>query len=316
MSSICFIVVYFGKLPSNFNLWLNSCKYNKTIDFILITDDKTDFEFPENVKVIYMSFDKLVCRFQGVFDYKIKLEAPYKLCDYKPAYGEAFQDYIKGYEYWGYCDIDLIWGDIRSFVTEKVLRENQRILTRGHCSIFPNTKESNMMYRTLTSEGCQNAKDVYQSSQNCCYDEWAQHCGYGISEIFKRNNVKQYDEVIFADINFLKYKFYPNNRGVLHKYKNVILEFKEGKLYLVYNCKGEVSYEEVMYAHFQKRFLETRKNSNETFWIIPPNKVVDNINDLSKYKLQKLTFRRGINIFVIKFRVNQIKKKARQILKI
>ena len=39
---------YFGSLPNNFNLWLNSCSYNKEFKFIVFTDDKTKFDIPEN----------------------------------------------------------------------------------------------------------------------------------------------------------------------------------------------------------------------------------------------------------------------------
>ena len=45
---------YFGKLPVNFNLWLNSCSYNKDFYFIVFTDDKTVYNIPNNVEIIYM----------------------------------------------------------------------------------------------------------------------------------------------------------------------------------------------------------------------------------------------------------------------
>ena len=39
------------------------------------------------------------------------IEDAYKLTDFKPAYGEIFQDYIIQYDFWGFTDIDLIYGD-------------------------------------------------------------------------------------------------------------------------------------------------------------------------------------------------------------
>ena len=33
MHKICVVGIYFGRFPEYFPLWLNSCGYNKTIDF-------------------------------------------------------------------------------------------------------------------------------------------------------------------------------------------------------------------------------------------------------------------------------------------
>ncbi len=40
MYKIRLISCYFGELKSEFYLWLNSCGYNKTIDFLFVTDQE------------------------------------------------------------------------------------------------------------------------------------------------------------------------------------------------------------------------------------------------------------------------------------
>lgn len=55
---VCFIIPYFGYLPNYFQLFLNSCKHNKTYEWILFTDDNTLYIFPENVRKINMKFDE------------------------------------------------------------------------------------------------------------------------------------------------------------------------------------------------------------------------------------------------------------------
>ena len=57
-------------------------------------------------------------RIQRIFDFPISLERPYKLCDYKPSYGEVFKDELAGYDFWGNCDIDLVWGNIKKNFTQ------------------------------------------------------------------------------------------------------------------------------------------------------------------------------------------------------
>lgn len=59
MKSIAYVVPYFGKLPKNFQFWLLTCSQNPTIDWIIFTDDKTIFDVPPNVKLIYISFENM-----------------------------------------------------------------------------------------------------------------------------------------------------------------------------------------------------------------------------------------------------------------
>lgn len=49
--------------------------------------------------VRYMSFEEMCDKIQKHFEFKIELPAPYKLCDYRPAYGEIFQDEIREYDF-------------------------------------------------------------------------------------------------------------------------------------------------------------------------------------------------------------------------
>jgi hypothetical protein len=41
----------------------------------------------------------------------------HKLCDYRPFFGLAFQDLLREYKYWGYCDLDLFFGNLQGLAT-------------------------------------------------------------------------------------------------------------------------------------------------------------------------------------------------------
>lgn len=138
MTSICIICCYFGTLPSTFQLWLNTCGYNDTVDFLIFTDDKRPFDVPQNVKVEYLSFLEIKAMIQKKFDFEIALNQPYKLCDFKPAYGEIFCEYIVEYEFWGHCDLDMFFGNIRKFLTEDIFTKYDKILTEGHLTLYRN----------------------------------------------------------------------------------------------------------------------------------------------------------------------------------
>ena len=149
MKSIAFVIPWGGNLPVYFQLWLESCRRNPSVDFLVFTDDCTEYNYPDNVKVHYMSFEQMKELFQKHYDFPLSISAPYKFCDFRPAFGEIFSDYLVGYDYWGHCDVDLIWGDIRKFVTDDVLTKYKRIFSRGHCSVYENSSEVNAFYRTL-----------------------------------------------------------------------------------------------------------------------------------------------------------------------
>lgn len=255
MHKIAFVIPYFvreGKLPNYFQLWLWTAGWNKNIDFLIFTDsDIKGCNIPENVKTFYIEWEKMQNRIREMFDFKVAIDSPYKLCDYKVAYGEIFERYLTEYDFWGYCDIDLFFGNILKFVTEDLLERYDRIYTRGHCCIYRNTPIVNSWYRNLPCKGYQNWKDVFSTSKNCCFDEWAEHCGGGMSMIIKANDMKVYDGSDFVDLNINKGWFYPIGK-----------EYKGRKLYFLVNSDGCFAYEddkkvdEIAYVHFQKRKLD------------------------------------------------------------
>lgn len=115
MLKICIVGVYFGKFNEYFPLFLKSCGYNKTVDFLFFTDNEYSENIPENVKFVKTTFNDIKVKIQSFFDFQICLDKPYKVCDFRPFYGVLFKDYLIGYDYWGHCDFDMLFGDLRYF---------------------------------------------------------------------------------------------------------------------------------------------------------------------------------------------------------
>ncbi len=110
------IIPYFGKRPAYMDHFLAGCGFNTSIDWIIVTDIEQIAEVAENIYFIKSdlnSFNKLAGRKLG---FAIEIQNPYKLCDFKPAYGLIFEDLLEKYDYWGYCDIDLILGKIEQLL--------------------------------------------------------------------------------------------------------------------------------------------------------------------------------------------------------
>ena len=131
MFRIVFIIPYIGNYPWYFPYFLHSCRYNPDIDFLIFSGNlKEQLELPANVKIIPCSIEQFRKDASSKLGFEVAVESPYKLCDFKPAYGHIFYDYIKEYDFWGYCDIDLIFGNIRTFMTKELLDEYDIISAR------------------------------------------------------------------------------------------------------------------------------------------------------------------------------------------
>ena len=156
MKSIVLIVPYFGEWPFWFSAFLKSCKKNSSIDWLFLTDCDTHVSKPDNVVFIQSTLEDIRHLAETKMDISIALTTPRKLCDLRPAYGHIFQEYISKYHYWGFCDVDVIWGDIRKFITEDILNKYDIISSRkenisGHFTILKNDPYVNRMYESFSN---------------------------------------------------------------------------------------------------------------------------------------------------------------------
>lgn len=257
MKTIAFVIPYFGKFPSEgFNLWLLSCSKNPTVDWLIYTDDKTEYNYPQNVKVNYCTLEDIKRKAQKCFDFEISLERPRKLCDYKAAYGEIFAEDLKGYDYWGYCDIDLVWGNIRKFLTDEILDRYERIGYQGHCLLYKNCEEVNRRYRSII-EGVVNFKTVYTDPGEFCFDE------NGMDNIYNALKISYYHKTNFAHLNKYDYGFFLGHLPKEEDYKNEhqVFIWKEGTLLRKYLVNNVIETEEFMYIHFFCRPIQFQLKS-------------------------------------------------------
>lgn len=126
---------------------------------------------PENVKIIYKSLDKLKSLVSKKIKVPINIKNPYKLCDFKPAYGFLFPEIIEGYDFWGYADIDVMYGDIRGFMTDELLSQYDVLSSRhdymaGTFSMFKNEHRTNTLFMRS-----RDYKIVFQTDEYYYFDE-------------------------------------------------------------------------------------------------------------------------------------------------
>lgn len=268
MKSIAFVIPYFGRFPSYFDKWLRSCSYNTTIDWFVFTDCADKYAYPKNVHVHYISFPEIKKLFQSHFPFKISLEQPYRLCDFRPAYGEIFHSLLENYDFWGYCDLDLVWGNLRHYLTEEILC-NDKVGIHGHMTLIKNTESLNSLYKTKIS-GIPYYKDVFTHNMSFCFDETQ-----GINKIFSKTNKTMVEIPAMFDVDMRRHGFVPmHSEAIDFDIQPYYFIFREGELII----KGLDSNDEhnISYAHFQKRNMKDLTPQNNSCYYIFPNEFSSN----------------------------------------
>lgn len=235
-----------GVLPSYYDLWAASAGKNPEFDFLIFSD----LPFPQNeypnIKIIRATFREIKILVEKKLKMRVALENPYKLCDYKPAYGYIFEEYLKEYDFWGFCDMDLIFGNISSFIDDELLSKYDKILFQGHFSLNRNNDRMNSMF-LHTFPNIINYKIAFFTHHICHFDEngTLAYCNEYDSD------VRFFFKWIFYDTDFLSYEL------KLHG-SEAMLMWDNGKLTAYWN-EGKNS-EEMMYVHLQKRTMHREFN--------------------------------------------------------
>ncbi|WP_446811812.1 DUF6625 family protein [Methylomonas sp. 2BW1-5-20] len=144
MTTIHLLIPYFGKLPPWFGLFLTSCAANSSVKFTLIGDDASfDPLFPPNVYRIPMNLSEFSNAAADRLGKKISIVSARRVCDFRPMMGAIFSEQLKDAGFWGYCDVDIILGNIRRFLTEELLKSYDVISSgngclAGHFVVFRN----------------------------------------------------------------------------------------------------------------------------------------------------------------------------------
>ena len=142
---------YFGQWPFWFDFYLASCKYNPSITWLFYTDCGLPKNAPSNVQFTEISFEQYAQRIRNTLHIDFYPETPYKLCDIKPAYGFIHSEELKDYDFWGFGDIDVIYGNLRAYLNEYRLRHQtiSCIGTRisGHLALFQNNNQTRQAFQ-------------------------------------------------------------------------------------------------------------------------------------------------------------------------
>lgn len=171
MKKIALINVFLGDIPWYFDYFVKSCSQNPTVDFYVFCDFQYKKSTPPNLELLKLTLEEFNLLSSSKLGFEISVQNAYKLCDFKPAYGVIFSEYLGNYDFWGICDIDIILGQIREFMTDRVLSDYDVISVRhdfptGYFMLFRNEENINHLFKR--------SKDyvmVFQNQKHYCFDE-------------------------------------------------------------------------------------------------------------------------------------------------
>lgn len=316
MKKIAFVCTFFSqwKWPCWFNYFLESCRYNPTIDWFLFSDCGSRNNLPENVKIIPLTFKDFKKLAAEKLKLKINFDIPYKICDFKPTYGKIYEEYLKDYDFWGHTDIDLIYGNIRKFITDDMLEEYDLISSAityvcGHFTLFKNSEKMKYLYTKSRHH-----KQILQAKKHCVFDEvmilpnkfksknpvelWAHFAGGEDVRTFNfRWEDMTHTVLRLGDEGYLKYFFKSLEAGLSYIKKHEQFWLWRGKVSYLWDKGTLINYsdnKEHLYFHFH-----WLKGDGE--WLNNTRRSSKELTDRSKFKLNAFGFENLLEGFDIHF---------------
>lgn len=267
-NKVCLISPYYGIFPNYFHLWIESASHNPKIDFYIITDSEFNYSLPPNIHQIHLSLNGIKERVERITGLKVCLSSGYKLCDYRPAYGLIFDDFVKNYDFWGWCDPDVVFGDLSLIVNKETMDEYDVIGGGGAFSLFRNTEllKTYYLYTTRTMPSY-SFNEVRTTDKNLIFDEWA---APNIRKSFRIKETSQYEwlykrvlDVIPPDTSvrhsnmYIRFCEYP-----------VVAEYQSGHVFAyAISSEGIVEKKEYAYCHLQKRKMNILTRNDKSYVI-------------------------------------------------
>src|SRR5690606_24694359 len=125
---------------------------------------------PDNVFFQSMTIDEINKSIRDRLGFDSRISHPYKLCDIKPAYGMIFREFIQDFDYWGYGDIDVVYGDLSKWLTSNTLSCDiisfRKKWLSGSLTLIRNSDSVNQLF--LESP---DVKRVFESPDHFEFDE-------------------------------------------------------------------------------------------------------------------------------------------------
>ncbi len=248
MNKICIIVFYFGDFPWFHDFFIESCLVNKSIDFLVLSDNFTISSQRSNLLEHPFSIDEFNKLATEKLGFEVSVKDGLKICDFRPAFGLIFSGHLVNYEFWGYSDTDIILGRLNKFLTDELLANHDFISVRkefpsGFFAIYRNEEFVNNLFSQSESY-----KEQFLKDYNALFEE----CGGYYHDVVHGTNILD----TACSFDTIHHLLEQHKERVRCFYKNLSHEDLTGGIQMINNkqsCQGE----EIMMYHlckFKKRY--------------------------------------------------------------
>lgn len=240
--SIAIVVTYFGSAPPWLPAFLRSCETNPDVQWLLYADFEVTFPTPSNVAIRPTDLREFNARASDAVGAAISIDdgSLRKVCDFKPVYGLMFADDLRPFDWWAYSDLDVVWGDVRRFVTDDLLNTHIIVSPRqrklgGHGTFVRNTDATNRTYELIPNVVEQLLNPKYlrldENVLTAC-----------LRELIARSSFKARPKIYWEDEMTITAAY---QKALITDERDWRFEWKQGR---AFDAQGR----EVMYLHFHK----------------------------------------------------------------
>ena len=110
------MTVFFGPLPPWLPLTLHSMEANAGVDFVVVGDAAAPAVLPTNVRFEHVTYTQMQQRLARLTGKPVAYKDTYKANDIKPLLPALYPEAFGGYEWWGWADLDVVFGDLLKFL--------------------------------------------------------------------------------------------------------------------------------------------------------------------------------------------------------
>jgi hypothetical protein len=243
------VVPYVGAWPHYAGLFFESCRYNPGLDVIVVTPQHPGGDLPPNVHVVQMSAPEIVRRLESATGLGLGSFRWHKLCDFRPFFGLAFADLLKSYEFWGYCDTDMMLGDLSSVLDPEHLSGIDAFSAHseqfvGHFTLLRNREDINRL-----GFGIPDWKQLCLTEKAEHLDEERLHDVFRLHPELRVELPERLDREMTKPFcrHAITYTFYGKVADLTEAPYDVVTRWRDGKVFALRPGGRET---EVLYVHF------------------------------------------------------------------
>ena len=305
MNKIILIQLWFGEIPYYFKYHYETAISNKNIDFLLITDQEIELKSSSNFKVINIDLQNLKNRIKNALNIDYEFTSNRNICQLKCSLGDIFYEEIKDYLYWGFYDIDTLFGDFNKFILPLIDDydiisfgvKNYHDRISGPLVIIKNTENNNKLYKRKFPEFI---NKLYNYDVNS-FDE----IEFNII-VQEDNNIKV--KILYDVCNFSSEKAYPEFESNWSGGKLYINE--QEKLLNHFIDKNNIKFYKVgnsILSFYKKDLIE------DFFWITYTTENYENLAKILLGSISKFSSRKCI-VYTINYNSNLSYQKDEQFI--